>query len=64
MQTLNINLPDDVHLSEKEVLEAAALSLYDKGVLSLYQAAAMAGYPVSGFIEELTAQSIHTTHCS
>ena len=62
MQTLNINLPDDVHLSEKEVLGAAAISLYDKGVLNLHQAAAMAGYTVPDFIEELTAQSFPAFH--
>lgn len=58
MQTLNINLPDGVNLSEREVLTAVATRLYDTGTLNLEQAAGVAGYPMAAFIEELTAQSI------
>lgn len=58
MQTLNINLPDGVNLSEKEVLTAVATRLYDTGLLNLEQAADVAGYEMAAFIEELTAQSI------
>jgi len=58
MQTLNINLPDGVTLSEKEVLTAVATRLYDTGMLNLEQAADIAGYQMAAFIEELTAQSI------
>lgn len=58
MQTLNINLPDGVNLSEKEVLTAVATRLYDTGMLNLEQAADVAGYQMAAFIEELTAQSI------
>ena len=58
MQTLNINLPDGVNLSEKEVLTAVATRLYDNGMLNLEQAANVAGYQMAAFIEELTAQSI------
>ena len=58
MQTLNINLPDGVNLSEKEVLTAVATRLYDTGLLNLEQAADVAGYQMAAFIEELTAQSI------
>lgn len=62
MQILNINLPDDVNLSEKDAINALAASLYDKGFLSLDQAAIMAGCTVPDFIEELTAQSICLAH--
>jgi predicted HTH domain antitoxin len=58
MQTLNINLPDGVNLSEKEILTAVATRLYDTGLLNLEQAADVAGYQMAAFIEELTAQSI------
>lgn len=58
MQTLNINLPDGVNLSEKDVLTAVATRLYDTGTLNLKQAADVAGYQTAVFIEELTAQSI------
>lgn len=58
MQTLNINLPEGVALSEKDILTAVATRLYDTGKLSLAQAAGVAGYDMSAFIEELTAQSL------
>ncbi|QKJ28973.1 UPF0175 family protein [Mucilaginibacter mali] len=55
---MNINLPDGVKISEKDVLTAVATRLYDTGKLSIEQAANMAGYNLSAFIEELTAQSL------
>jgi predicted HTH domain antitoxin len=58
MQTLNINLPDGVKISEKDVLTAVATRLYDTGKVTIEQAAYMAGYNISAFIEELTAQSL------
>ncbi|MES2279725.1 MAG: UPF0175 family protein [Bacteroidota bacterium] len=58
MQTLNINLPDGVKISEKDVLTAVATRLYDTGRLTIEQAANMAGYNLSAFIEELMAQSL------
>lgn len=58
MQTLNINLPDGVILSEKDVLTAVATRLYDTGTLNLKQAADVAGYQTAAFIEELTARSL------
>ena len=58
MQTLNINLPEGVALSEKDILTAVATRLYDTGKLNLQQAAVLAGYDMSGFIEELTAQTL------
>jgi predicted HTH domain antitoxin len=58
MQTLNINLPEGVSLSEKDILTAVATRLYDTGKLNLQQAAGLAGYDMSAFIEELMAQSL------
>jgi predicted HTH domain antitoxin len=58
MQTLNINLPDGVKISEKDVLTAVATRLYDTGKVTIEQAANMAGYNLSTFIEELMAQSL------
>ena len=58
MQTLNINLPDGVSLSEKDILTAVATRLYDTGRLNLEQAAQLAGYNSPAFIEELTAQTL------
>lgn len=58
MQTLNINLPDGVAISEKDVLTAIAIRLYDTGKLNLEQAAQLAGYHIPAFIEELMAQSM------
>ena len=58
MQTLNINLPQGVQLSEKDILTAVATRLYDTGKLNLAQAAEVAGYDMPGFIQELTAQTL------
>lgn len=58
MQTLNISLPEGVGISEKDVLTAVATRLYDTGKVTIEQAASMAGYNISSFIEELTAQSL------
>lgn len=58
VQTMNISLPDDIKISEKDILTAVATRLYDTGKLNIEQAARMAGYNLSAFIEELTAQSL------
>lgn len=58
MQTLNINLPDSVSLSNQDVLNAIATRLYDTGRLSLQQAAHLAGLTEANFIEELMGQSL------
>lgn len=58
VQTLNINLPEGLKISEKDVLTAVATRLYDTGKVTIEQAASMAGYNPSAFIEELTAQSL------
>jgi predicted HTH domain antitoxin len=58
VQTLNINLPEGLKISEKDVLTAVATRLYDTGKVTIEQAASMAGYNLSAFIEELMAQSL------
>lgn len=54
MRTLNIAIPDNLDLSAKEVTTALAAQLYDIGKLSLGQAAQLAGYSKSTFMELLS----------
>ena len=58
MQTLNINLPDNVDIPQNDVLRAVATRLYDTGKLSLQQAAELAGFTEIEFIEDLMGQSL------
>jgi len=51
--TLQINLPDTIDMSQKEILTALAVQLYGSGKLSLGQAADVAGYTKATFIELL-----------
>ncbi len=53
MRTLQINLPDNVDLTQQEALTALAAQLYEMGKLSLGQAADLAGYSKSTFMELL-----------
>ena len=54
MKTLTIELPDSLDLSSKDINTALAAQLYDIGKLSLGQAADLAGYSKSTFMEILT----------
>lgn len=54
MKTLTIELPDTIDLSLKETATALAAQLYDMGKLSLGQAANLAGYSKSTFMELLS----------
>lgn len=54
MRTLTIELPDSIDLSAKEINTALAAQLYDIGKLSLGQAAQLAGYSKSTFMELLS----------
>jgi len=54
MKTLTIELPDTIDLSPKETATALAAQLYDMGKLSLGQAANLAGYSKSTFMELLS----------
>lgn len=53
MKTLTIEIPDSLNLDEKEVKTFLAAKLYEKGSLSLGQAADLAGYTKREFMELL-----------
>jgi predicted HTH domain antitoxin len=53
MKTLTIEIPDSLNLDEKEAKTLLAVKLYEKGSLSLGQAAYLAGYTKREFIELL-----------
>ncbi|MGI9036198.1 MAG: UPF0175 family protein [Pyrinomonadaceae bacterium] len=53
MKTLTVNLPSTVELDEKELLLMLASKLYEKGKLSLGQAAELAGFSKRAFVEVL-----------
>lgn len=58
MRTLQINIPDNVDLSEQEVSTALAAQLYEMGKLSLGQAAELAGYSKATFMELLSKYGV------
>lgn len=51
--TLEITLPDSVHLSEFDVKMTLAAKLYEDGTLSGGQAAELAGISKRSFLEQL-----------
>ena len=53
MKTLTLEIPDSVNLDEKEAKTLLAAKLYEKGILSLGQAAELAGYSKRTFMELL-----------
>jgi predicted HTH domain antitoxin len=53
MKTLEINIPDNVELEERDVAKFLAAKLYESGKLSLGQAAEMAGLSKFLFAETL-----------
>lgn len=53
MKSLVLDLPEDVELDEREVKTLLAAKLFEKGTLSLGQAANLAGYTKSTFMELL-----------
>lgn len=53
MKTLTLNIPDSFDLNEKETKTFLAAKLYEKGSLSLGQAADLAGYTKRTFMELL-----------
>lgn len=53
MKTFTVNLPSTVETDEKELLLMLASKLYEKGKLSLGQAAELAGYSKRAFVEVL-----------
>jgi predicted HTH domain antitoxin len=53
MRTLTIDLPDNVDLNDKEAKMMLASKLYEKGKLTLTQAADLVGYSKETFMELL-----------
>ena len=53
MKTLILNIPENVDIDEKEAKTLLAAKLYEKGSLSLGQAAELAGYSKRTFMELL-----------
>ncbi|MBL7727494.1 MAG: UPF0175 family protein [Dinghuibacter sp.] len=53
MKTLTLQIPDNVPLDEQEAKMMLASRLYEKGILSMGQAAEMAGYSKRTFMELL-----------
>jgi len=53
MRTITINIPDTVDFDDKEALMTIASRLYEKGKLSLGQAAELAGLSKRAFMEIL-----------
>lgn len=53
MKTLTLNIPDNVNMDEKEISTMLATQLYDKGELSLGQAADLVGITKRDFMDEL-----------
>jgi len=53
MRTLVLNIPDTVDFDDKDVLRTIASRLYEKGKLTLGQAAEMTGLSKRAFMEIL-----------
>lgn len=53
MKTITINIPDTVDFDDKEALMVIASRMYEKGKLSLGQAAELAGLSKQAFMEIL-----------
>ncbi len=53
MQTFQIQLPDSINIDTQEIQMLLASKLYEKGVLSVGQAAQMAGFSKRTFMELL-----------
>jgi predicted HTH domain antitoxin len=53
MQTIQVQLPDTVNIDAQEIQMLLAGKLYEKGVLSVGQAAQMAGFSKRAFMELL-----------
>lgn len=53
MQTLQIQLPDSINIETQEIQLLLASRLYEKGLLSIGQAAQMTGFSKRAFMELL-----------
>lgn len=53
MKTVNLKIPDTIDLDDKDIAMIVASTLYEKGKLSLGQAAELAGLTKRTFVELL-----------
>jgi len=58
MKTLTLNIPDNIDLDDKEVAMLVATQLYERGKLTLSQAAELAGYSKRTFMELLSRYDV------
>lgn len=58
MKTLLLNIPDTVDFDDKEALMAIASRLYEKGKLTLGQAAELVGLSKATFMETLGSYGV------
>jgi predicted HTH domain antitoxin len=58
MKTLTINIPDTADVDDKEAKMALASKLYERGRLTLGQAAELAGYSKETFMELLAEYNV------
>lgn len=58
MKTITINIPDTVDFDDKEALMTIASRLFEKGKLSVGQAAELAGLSKRAFMEILGAYGV------
>ena len=54
MKTLTLNLPESIDLDEKEARTLLAAKLFERGTLTLGQAADLSGYSKRTFMELLS----------
>ena len=58
MKTLKINIPNTANIDDKEAKMSLASKLYERGKLSLGQAAEVAGYSKETFMELLADYNV------
>lgn len=58
MKTLTINIPDTAEIDDKEARMSLASKLYERGKLTLGQAAELAGYSKETFMELLAEYNV------
>ncbi|MDF3079004.1 MAG: hypothetical protein K0S09_2893 [Sphingobacteriaceae bacterium] len=58
MKTLTLNIPDNLDLDNREAAMLLATKLYERGKLSLGQAAELAGYSKRTFMELLGTYNV------
>ncbi|MDN4164463.1 UPF0175 family protein [Cytophagales bacterium LB-30] len=58
MRTITINIPDTVDFDDKEALMMIASKLYEKGKLSVGQAAELVGLSKGAFLELLDSYEV------